>query len=91
MWLKSGGIDLVVNDLRCQTFHPEAFTGLGIALSTQKMIVVKSSQHFYAGFAPLASEVIYVSSPGAINPDFTTIPYTKRKRDYWPAIEEPEL
>jgi microcystin degradation protein MlrC len=91
VWLKSGGIDLVVNDLRSQTFHPEAFTGFGIDLSAQKMIVVKSSQHFYAGFAPLASEVIYVSSPGAINPDFTTIPYTKRKRDFWPAIEEPEL
>ncbi len=28
---------------------------------------------FYAGFAPLAKKIIYVATPGAINPDFASI------------------
>ncbi|MFZ1816230.1 MAG: M81 family metallopeptidase [Rhizobiaceae bacterium] len=89
VWLEADGIHLVVNDLRTQTFHPCAFTDLGIDLSLVKAVVVKSSQHFYAGFAPVSSEVIHISGPGAITPDFTIIPYTKRDDNYWPKTENP--
>lgn len=89
VWLRTGGIDLVVNDLRTQTFHPDAFTALGIDLSACRIVVVKSSQHFYAGFAPIASEVIHVATPGAITPDFRSIPYTKREMNFWPVVEDP--
>ncbi|MFP6748595.1 MAG: M81 family metallopeptidase, partial [Alphaproteobacteria bacterium] len=71
VWLKAdGNINLVLNSVRTQTFHPDAFTQFGIDLAAMKIIVVKSSQHFYAGFAPLAAEVIYASSPGTLNSDF---------------------
>lgn len=89
VWLESDGVHLVVNDLRTQTFHPCAFSDLGIDLSQMKAVVVKSSQHFYAGFAPIASEVIQINGPGAITPDFTIIPYTKRDDNYWPKTEDP--
>lgn len=90
VWLETdGGVHLVVNDLRSQTFHPSAFTDLGIDLGAMKAVVVKSSQHFYAGFAPIASEVIHMKGPGAITPDFTIIPFTKRDDRYWPKTENP--
>ncbi len=89
VWLRSAGIDIVVNDTRTQTFHPEAYTGLGLELSGKKMVCVKSSQHFHAGFAPIASEVIHVATPGSITPDYANIPYTKRAPDYWPKVEDP--
>lgn len=89
VWLEADGVHLVVNDLRTQTFHPSAFTELGIDLSAMKAVVVKSSQHFYAGFAPIASEVIHMKGPGAITPDFTIIPFTKRDDNYWPKTENP--
>lgn len=88
VWLRSNGVDLIVNDIRTQTFHPEAFTAMGVDLAACHMVVVKSSQHFYAGFSPIASEVIYVATPGSITPDFTIIPYTKRERNYWPVVED---
>lgn len=88
-WLTTGGIDIVVNDQRTQTFHPEAFTGLGIDLSGRKLVCVKSSQHFHAGFAPIAAEIIHVATPGTITPDYAGIPYTKRRPDYWPRVENP--
>ena len=42
-----------------------------------------------AGFAPIASEVIYINGPGAITPDYANIPYTKRDANYWPKVENP--
>ncbi|MDN2565427.1 M81 family metallopeptidase [Aquibium sp. A9E412] len=90
VWLSlAGDIDLVINDQRTQTFHPEAFTGLGIDLAGKAIVCVKSSQHFYAGFAPIAAEVIHVATPGAITPDFANIPYTRRAPNYWPKMEDP--
>jgi len=89
VWLETNGVHLVVNDNRSQCFHPQAFTGLGVPLDKMKAIVVKSSQHFQAGFAPIAAQVIQVATPGAIPPDFTIIPYTKRDDNYWPKTENP--
>ncbi|WP_323776538.1 M81 family metallopeptidase [Leisingera sp.] len=89
VWLEAEGVHLVVNTRRTQTFHPEAFTNLGIDLSGMKYVVVKSSQHFYDGFAPIAAEVIHLGTPGAITPDFTIVPFTRRDGNYWPKVDNP--
>ncbi len=89
VWLECNGIDIVINDIRTQTFHPQAFEQLGIDLNARKYVCVKSSNHYQAGFNPIASRVIPVATPGAITPDFANIPYTKRNPDYWPKIEDP--
>lgn len=92
VWLSTGPkgtSDIVVNDNRTQTFHPEAFTGLGIELSARRYVCVKSSNHFRAGFAPIATQIVPVAAPGAITPDFTAIPYTRRAPNYWPKVEDP--
>ena len=89
VWLEADGVHMVLSTKRTQAFHPMAFTDLGLDLNTMKAVVVKSSQHFYAGFAPIASEVLYINGPGAITPDYAGIPYTKRTPDFWPKIEDP--
>jgi microcystin degradation protein MlrC len=90
VWLSTDeGIDLVLNSKRTQVFHPNGFEQFGIDVSGYKGIVVKSTQHFYAGFAPLASEVHYVGAPGAIPPNFADIPYESFTEDYWPRVPDP--
>ena len=90
VWLTAdNGLDIVLNNNRCQVFHPSGFEQLGIDLSIKRAIVVKSMQHFYAGFAPIASEVIYVSCPGAVVPDFANIPYRNFTAPYWPQVNNP--
>ena len=49
-----------------------------------KGIVVKSSQHFYAGFEPIAEEIGYINAPGDIPPDFANIAFTKVSNPFWP-------
>lgn len=89
-WVRTdGGIDLVLTTRRCQTFYPDAFTNLGCALDDKRIVVVKSMQHFYAGFAPIAKAVRYIVSPGAVGAEFANLPYTKVTRPYWPKVADP--
>lgn len=82
--IRANGIDIVLNSVRCQATGTDLFTGLGISLTDKKLIVVKSSQHFYAAFAPLAAEVIYLNPPGTLTLDLKSFDYHKLQRPKWP-------
>ena len=62
----------------------DLFTQLGCDLAPKKLIVVKSSQHFYASFSSVAQHVIYARAPGAVTMDLSTLPYVKVQRPKWP-------
>lgn len=84
VWVQGEGIDVILNSKRFQTGNPDMMTQLGLDPTTRKMIVVKSTQHFYAGFGPIASRVIYVAGPGGTNPDTRALVYEHMKEAYWP-------
>lgn len=89
-WLRVGAdIDLVVNDLRTQVYHPEAFEQLGIVLAEKDVVAVKSMVHFYTPFAAISPQVIQVATPGGSSPDFEALALTRRKAPYWPRVEDP--
>jgi microcystin degradation protein MlrC len=88
-WVEAEGIDVVLTTIRSQTFAPDAFGNLGLDVRERQLVVVKSTQHFHAAFAPIARAVLYVSTPGAIPPDFAGIPYTKRRTPFWPRVADP--
>jgi len=87
--LNCNGIDIIVNSLRTQVFSPMVFTNFGIDISKKRMLVVKSTQHFYAAYAPIASEVIYMAAPGAISPRFTEIPFKQVDLNKFPWVDDP--
>jgi len=90
VWVSAGhDVDIVLNSVRTQVFHPDVFTQLGLEPAAKRLVVVKSTQHFYAGFAPLAAEVLYVASPGALTSDYGAIPFTKMRTPYWPRVADP--
>lgn len=88
-WVAADGIDIVLASQHTQVFHPEGFGALGLDVGRRKIVIVKSTQHFHAGFAPIAAAVLYAAAPGALQPDFAAIPYTKLTRPYWPRIADP--
>lgn len=89
VWLECDGIDIIVNSTRTQVLGTDAFTNFGINLDEKKVIVVKSTQHFYAAFGSIASEVIYMAAPGAVAPIFTDIPYTRVDTNKYPFVDDP--
>jgi microcystin degradation protein MlrC len=91
-WVEApGGLHIVLSSIRTQVYGTDAFTGLGITLEDKALVVVKSTQHFHAQFAPLAKAVIYVSTPGALTLDFADIPFRLRDLEFWPRVEDPHL
>ena len=84
-----GGITIVCSTIRTQCFSPVAFTAAGIEPGAQRVLVVKSMQHFHAAFAPIADDILYVTAPGAVSPDLAALPYRRARRDQWPFIENP--
>lgn len=82
--LDVAGVKVVVNDARQQVYDPACFTELGLDLSDQRVVVVKSTQHFYEYFAPLANKVFYCETPGTLTLEFDQIAYTRLQRPIWP-------
>jgi microcystin degradation protein MlrC len=89
-WVEANGIDIILTSMRQQTHSPDAFTNLGCSLDEKRIVVVKSMQHFYARFAPIACEVRYVATPtGAIDMNFGSLAYRRKTTPYWPKVENP--
>ena len=57
-------VTVVVSSIRNQCLDLAQFTHFGLDPAQARIVVVKSTAHFRADFAPIASEIIAVSSPG---------------------------
>ena len=77
-------VGVVLCSVRTQGFDTDLFTGRGIDLRRQRVVVVKSSQHFHASFSKVAARVIYVDAPGSVTQDLKSLPYRKVARPRWP-------
>jgi microcystin degradation protein MlrC len=87
--IEVGGIRIVLNSIRQQVFDPVCFEAFGIDPRSCRIVVVKSHQHFYEKFGPLASKVIYATPPGTVNMDYRTVPFHNITRPVYPIDEPP--
>lgn len=78
------GFSIVLNSVRSQIFSKGVFEAVGIDPARARIVVVKSSQHFYASFAPIAAEVLYADTPGVSSFDLPALPYRHIPRPKWP-------
>ena len=79
-----GAVEVALISHRTQALGLEIFTDLGIELATKRYIGVKSTNHFHAAFAPIATEVLYCDGGGPSALDTTKYPYRKITRPMWP-------
>ena len=86
--VKGGGVDVLVSSVRSQTLDPEVFLLHGIDVTRCRIVALKSSQHFRAGFEPVAARIITADSPGLTTLDLTTFPYRRLTRPVWPLDED---
>lgn len=81
--------DIVLITSRTQTYEPDIFSNLGIDFSAKRMLLVKSTNHFHAGFQPIASEIVYIAAPTSYPTDPATTPYRKASLELWPRVADP--
>lgn len=82
--LRIGGVDVVLNSLRQQVFSPDCFTEMGVDLKAKRLVVVKSTQHFRAGFDALSSATFHADTPGSLRVNLGELPYRRLQRPLWP-------
>lgn len=83
------GIAVILNTNRTQTFEPDIFSNAGIDPLSRDILVVKSTNHFHAGFAPIAAEVIYVAAGATYPSDPRLTDYRRLTRPVWPRDPAP--
>ncbi|MDJ0951243.1 MAG: M81 family metallopeptidase [Alphaproteobacteria bacterium] len=75
--LRADGVQVIVSSRKQQAADQAMFRQLGLEPTTAKILVVKSSVHFRADFAPIAEEILVVRAPGANIADPAELPYRK--------------
>ena len=88
-WISFDGIDVILNSTRAQSFDPSLFSAMGIDPTKQKILLIKSTNHFYNSFSKIAASIIYCSAghPYPNEPKHTA--YRKAPRNIWPIVENP--
>ena len=84
------GIEVVLITKRNQALGVDLFTGMGVGIKDKRIVVVKSTNHFHAAFAPYASRILYCDSGGPIPRDHRKVPYKRVQRPIWPLDENVE-
>jgi microcystin degradation protein MlrC len=89
----ANGINIVLSSEREQPLSLDAFTGFGLDPLALDILVVKSSQHFYADFAKIAADIIYVNphAKGTPGSEILQHDYQRITRPKWPFDLNPFL
>ena len=81
--------DIILNTNRTQTFEPNIFSNLGLDPLRKAILLVKSTNHFHAGFAPIAEDIIYIDAGAPYPSHPRETKYRKLTRPIWPRVENP--
>ncbi|WP_375451715.1 M81 family metallopeptidase [uncultured Devosia sp.] len=88
-WVSFDGIDVILNSTRAQSFDPSLFSAMGIDPESRKILLIKSTNHFYDSFSKIASEIVYCSAGRPYPNTPATTDYRKARRTIWPMVEDP--
>jgi microcystin degradation protein MlrC len=86
--LACGGVDIVVASKRTQVLDPEPFLLHGIDVARCRIVGLKSSAHFRAGFAAVAKHIVTADPPGITTANLANLPYRTLRRPIYPLDEE---
>jgi microcystin degradation protein MlrC len=82
------GVDVIVTSASQQTFDPEVFLLHGIDVRRYRIVALKSSNHFRAGFQDLAKEIVTADPPGLTTHHIEVFPRKRSPRPLWPLDAE---
>lgn len=83
------GIEVILNSTRAQSFDPSLFEAMGIDPTTRKILLIKSTNHFYDSFSKIAASIIYCSAGRPYPNTPATTNYRKAPRTIWPMVADP--
>jgi len=88
-WISFEGIDVILNSTRAQSFDPSLYSAMGIDPKSRKILLIKSTNHFYDSFSKIAAQIIYCSAGHPYPNTPATTAYRKAPKNIWPMVENP--
>jgi microcystin degradation protein MlrC len=82
-------IDVILNTNRTQTFEPDIFSNLGIDPMAKDLLLVKSTNHFFAGFSRITADILWIDAGAPYPSDPRRTDYRKLVRPIWPRVADP--
>ncbi len=82
--LDTGPMQIVVSERRTEPVDLGVFTHAGIDPRRRHYVLIKSRQHFRAGFEPIARHVVLCDGDGVTSSDLKLFDYKKRRRPLYP-------
>jgi microcystin degradation protein MlrC len=82
--LDVGSVQVVISERRSEPFDLGVFTHCGIDPTRKKYLLIKSRQHFRAGFEPIAKHIVLVDGVGVTASDYALFPFDKVRRPIYP-------
>jgi microcystin degradation protein MlrC len=79
-----GAATLMISEERWEPYDPACFTHGGIDPLNFKYLLIKSRQHFRAGFEPLAKHIVLAAGPGVCSSDYSQFNFQSVKRPVYP-------
>lgn len=88
---KVGSILIFVSERPQEPYDAGVFTHAGVDPSNCKYILLKSRQHFRAGFETFAKHIVLISGPGVCSSDYGSFPFQHLSRPIYPLDSEATL
>ena len=82
--LDTGAMQIVISERRSEPFDVGVFTHCGIDPRRKKYVLIKSRQHFRAGFEPIARHIVMCDGDGCTSSDLRLFTYRKRPKPLYP-------
>ena len=82
--LDTGRMEIVVSELRAEPFDLGVFTHCGIDPTRKRYVLIKSRQHFRAGFEPIARHIVMCDGEGCTASDLALFDYKRIRRPLYP-------
>jgi microcystin degradation protein MlrC len=82
--LDTGAVQIVISSGRSEPFDLGVFTHCGIDPRHKRYVLIKSRQHFRAGFEPIARHIVLCDGDGVTSSDLRLFTYKRRPRPLYP-------
>ncbi|GAB2914211.1 M81 family metallopeptidase [Paralcaligenes sp. KSB-10] len=89
--IDTGGVLIFVCEKPQEPYDTGLFTHAGVDPATKKYVLIKSRQHFRAGFEPLAKHIVLIAGPGVCSSDYSLFPFQHLARPIYPLDEDIQL
>lgn len=82
--LDTGTAEILVCSQRMEPFDLGVFRHAGIEPTSKRYLLIKSRQHFRAGFEPIARHIVLLSGPGVTSSDYSLFRFRRVPRPLYP-------